>query len=56
MEAIPFDMAGVPLIPVTHPGRSIEFCLTSFAVPVATKTLTGVVQSVAGGDVQLVPL
>ena len=48
---------GEPLIAeVTHPGRVLEFCLTSFAVPVATSELARAVSALAGPDVQCVPV
>lgn len=53
---ISFDLNEVPSIPVTHAGRVLDFSLTSFAVPVATKKLADAVSGVAGGDVQLIPV
>ncbi|WP_437605688.1 DUF1629 domain-containing protein [Sorangium sp. So ce834] len=41
---------------VTHAGRILEFSLTSFNVPVATTALANAVSSVAGSDVQCIPL
>lgn len=51
-----FDSSEVPTIPVTHAGRVLEFSLTSFAVPVTTKKLANTVRSVAGNDVQCIPV
>lgn len=41
---------------VTHAGRVLEFCLTSFAVPIATKALADAVCSIATSDVQCLPV
>ncbi|AUX29369.1 uncharacterized protein SOCE836_014580 [Sorangium cellulosum] len=41
---------------VTHAGRVLDFSLTSFNVPVATTALANAVRSVAGSDVQCIPL
>jgi hypothetical protein len=41
---------------LTHPGRPLDFCLTSFAVPVARQTLAEVVAGVVGADVQDIPI
>lgn len=43
-------------VPVTHPGRVLDFTLTSFAVPVMTKTLALSVNLTANEDVQLLPV
>jgi hypothetical protein len=42
--------------PVDHRGRALEFCLTSFGVPVAKRTLADVIKTAAGTDVQVVPI
>jgi hypothetical protein len=56
LDGVHFDRAG-PLSAVeTRPGRVIDFSLTSFAVPVATHQLAEVVASVAGPDVQCIPV
>jgi hypothetical protein len=54
---------GVPFCQVTeieltemHPGVPLDFSLTSFATPVATERLSVVVGTVAGPDVQLLPV
>lgn len=41
---------------VSYPGRSLDFCLTSFGIPVATSRLAEVVAEAAGKDLILVPL
>jgi hypothetical protein len=41
---------------ISHPGKRLDFCLTSFGVPVAKKELGDLVASIAGDDVQLAPL
>ncbi|MEQ1737160.1 MAG: DUF1629 domain-containing protein [Rhodoglobus sp.] len=51
-----FDSRERPVIPVTHAGLVLDFCLTSFAVPVATEALADAVSTVAGADVQCVPV
>jgi hypothetical protein len=51
-----FDSSEVPKIPVNHAGRALDFSLTSFGVPVATKALSDVVRVAAGSDVQCVPV
>jgi hypothetical protein len=43
-------------VAVTHAGKSLDFCLTSFGVPVATRELAKAIASVAEDDLQLVPL
>lgn len=53
---IPFAEESCLSAEITHKGNPIEFCLTSFAVPVAAATLAGAVSSVAGADVQRLPL
>jgi hypothetical protein len=42
--------------PVSHRGRVLEFCLNSFGVPVAKRTLADVIKAEAGTDVQVVPI
>jgi len=41
---------------VTHAGRVLEYSLTSFAVPVATRAVADAVHGVAGSDVQCIPV
>jgi len=41
---------------VSHPGVELDFCLTSFAVPVARCTLAAAMETVADGDVQRLPI
>ena len=41
---------------VHHVGRVLDFCLTTFAAPIATSALAEAVQSVAGADVQCIPV
>lgn len=50
------DSVEAPSIPVTHTGRVLEFSLTSFAVPVATKKLADALCALAGSDVQCIPV
>lgn len=51
---LPSDTRAV--VAITHAGRPLDFCLTSFGVPVAKRELADAVVSVVGGDVQEVPL
>lgn len=51
-----FNGEGTLFASVTHPGMVLEFCLTSFAVPVASGVLARVVSSAAGPDVQCIPV
>lgn len=53
---IRFDFFEAPNILVTQAGRLLEFSLTSFGVPVATKKLADAVVAVAGSDVQRIPV
>lgn len=53
---IRFDTSEHLSIPVTHAGRALDFCLTSFAVPVVVKKIADAVSTVSGNDVQLVPV
>lgn len=53
---IRFEQADSLTVPVTQPGRVLEFSLTSFAVPVATRQLAEVVAAIAGPDLQCVPV
>ena len=41
---------------ITDPGRSLDFCLTSFATPVATTKLASAIEAIAGDDVQRLPV
>ena len=41
---------------VSHPGVELDFCLTSFAVPVARCPLAAAMETVADGDVQRLPI
>jgi hypothetical protein len=43
-------------VDVTHIGRVLEYCRTSFNVPIANGSLTGAIKSVAGEDVQCLPV
>jgi hypothetical protein len=43
--------------PVDHRGRALDFCFTSFAVPVAKRALADVIKDTAGtADLQVVPI
>ncbi len=53
---IRLDWSGRPVVPVTHPGRVLDFSLTSFGVPVATQALADAVSAIAGSEVQRVPV
>ena len=41
---------------VTHVGHVLDYCETSFGVPIATRTVADAVKSVAGSDVQCLPV
>lgn len=41
---------------VTHVGQVLQFCLTSFAIPIATQSLADAIAYVAGADVQCIPI
>jgi hypothetical protein len=41
---------------VTHRGKQLSFCLTSFAVPVATREVAETIEAIAGPDLQRIPL
>lgn len=41
---------------ITHNGMPLDFCLTSFAVPVATNRLAAAISGIAGSDLQRLPL
>src|SRR4051794_26186459 len=43
-------------VAVTTPGRELQFCLSSFATPIATPDLAGAMAAVAGPDLQRIPL
>ena len=54
-QRLPADIA--LSAPVDHRGRALDFCLTSFAVPVAKRALADVIKAAAGAaDVQVVPI
>jgi hypothetical protein len=50
------DVEGALSAGVTHEGRALEFSLTSFAVPVASRALAEAIADVAGRDVQRIAL
>jgi hypothetical protein len=52
---IPFG-GGRLVVPVHHPGIVLDFCLTSFAVPIASAALARAVAAVAGDDVECLPV
>jgi len=41
---------------ITHIGYVLEWCHTSFGVPIATKALADAIRSVVGPDVQCIPV
>src|SRR5438045_7142107 len=41
---------------VSHPGRVLDFTLTSFNVPVATSNVVDAIRGIAGADVQYLPV
>jgi len=56
MEGRRFVDEGDLVSRITHPGRVLEFCRTTFAVPVATTALANVISEIAGDDVQCIPV
>lgn len=50
-----FKSSEAPRIPITHPGRALDFSLTSFAVPVVTSKLADAVEASAWSDVECIP-
>src|SRR5215510_2571737 len=56
IEGTRFDLVGSLAVPVTHPGQVLDFSLTSFAVPIATRTLANEVIATAGQDVECIPI
>ncbi len=53
-DGIPYEMDEPLVIRVSHEGRPLQFCLTSFAVPVASRSVGEAVHRVADGDVELI--
>lgn len=41
---------------VTHPGKVLDFCLTSFAVPIGTKRVADIIGATAGSDLESIPV
>ena len=41
---------------VTHVGHVLDYCETSFGVPIATKALADTISSIVGPDVQCIPV
>jgi len=56
LRGVPIDVADALTTSITHPGRPLEFCLTSFGIPVASEQLADAITSVAAADVQRLPL
>lgn len=54
-EGIPFA-GGELRVDAHRPGRALDFCLTSFAVPVVREHLAAAIQTLVQGDVQRLPL
>lgn len=52
----PLAILGLPSVDVTTAGRALDFCLTSFAVPVARSSLADAISGVTGADVQRIPI
>jgi hypothetical protein len=53
---IPFSEGGMLRSSVHHGERVLDFCLTSFAVPVARRHIADAIGAVAGSDLQSIPL
>jgi hypothetical protein len=56
LDGIRLERMGELVVPVTDAGRPLDFCLTSFAVPVASRAVAEAVSAVAGNDVQCLPV
>lgn len=41
---------------ITHDGKPLDFCLTSFAVPIGTQRVAEAIEKVAGADLQSIPV
>jgi len=53
---IGFEAGGNLAASVTRPGRVLDFSLTSFAVPLATRQLGEAIGAIAGPDAQVLPV
>lgn len=56
LDGVVIDSCHKLVAPITHPGRALDFSLTSFAVPVATLSLSSAIKDAAGCDLQVIPL
>jgi hypothetical protein len=56
INGIRVDEAECLSVEATHPGRPLEFSLTSFAVPIVTDKLGEAISRVAGSELQLLPI
>ncbi len=43
-------------VEIDRPGRPLEFCLTSFAIPIANAALGAAIAAIAGTDLQRLPV
>lgn len=41
---------------ISHQGRALDYCITSFGVPVARSSLAGAIEAIANRDIQRLPL
>lgn len=55
-DGVPVDVSKPIHAFVTHPGRVLEFCHTSFGIPLATRALTDAIKAIGGFDVQSIPI
>ena len=51
-----FPVGTSALVAISHAGKPLDFCFTSFGLPVAKKELADVIASIAGDELQVVPL
>lgn len=56
LDGISFGDGGMLAVPVDRPGRVLEFSLTSLGVPIATSRLAKAVSTVAGSDLESLPV
>lgn len=55
ISGAPLDPESDVAIPISRPGRALDFSLTSYAVPVANRSVAVAIASIAGSDLQIVP-
>jgi hypothetical protein len=56
LKGMEIDDINALSVEITHTGRALEFCLTSFSVPVAEKQIGEAIFRQAGSDLQRLPV